>query len=465
MDSLRAQKLTAIIIFFSIMLILPPRASVAAGISAAESVLTSSIQLSSGKSIVLKRETPISRVSIANPAVADFIMLSPREIYLTGKSAGATNITFWQDNRVVAVYDLNVGYDVTRFKQQLNEILPNETDLQVLAASDSIILAGKVSNAANLNQALSLARSYAPEGKVQSLVQVGGVHQVMLEVRIAEISRTLTRQLGLNFLFTDGTQVVASVLGGLGTLSASGGLTPTDAVNTFFRFNNGTNNTWTGLVDALKEDGLIKVLAEPTLITLSGQSASFLAGGEFPVPVPGGLATYGIEYKTFGVALSFFPTVLSSDKISMKVSPEVSDIDYSIGTTIAGTIVPGLRTRRTTTTVELGDGQSFAIAGLLQNNINSISSKWPLLGEIPILGALFQSKSFQRRETELIIIVTPHLVKPLNVAKQTLPTDFYVEPNDAEFYLLGNLEGDGSRQANSQSGKMDGDFGHSMPKN
>ncbi len=130
-----------------------------------------------------------------------------------------------------------------------------------------------------------------------------------------------------------------------------------------------------------------------------------------------------------------------------------------------GTIVPGLRTRRTTTTVELGDGQSFAIAGLLQNNIQSISSKLPLLGEIPILGALFQSKQFQRRETELIIIVTPHLVKPLNMAKQTLPTDFYVEPNDAEFYLLGNLEGNASRQVKSPSGNMDGDFGHSMPEN
>ena len=201
MDSLRDQKLTAAIILLSIMLILPPRVSVAADISATEQVLTRSIQLSSGKSIVLKSETPIKRVSVANPAVVDFILLSPREIYLTGKSPGATNITFWQDSRVVAVYDLNVGCDVSGFKQRLNEVLPNETDLQVLAANDSITLAGKISNAANLSQALSLARAYAPEGKVENLVQVGGVHQVMLEVRIAEMSRTLTRRLGINFLF------------------------------------------------------------------------------------------------------------------------------------------------------------------------------------------------------------------------------------------------------------------------
>ncbi|MBI5589804.1 MAG: type II and III secretion system protein family protein [Deltaproteobacteria bacterium] len=476
MDSLRAHKLTATIMIFSIMLILPPRASVATEISATESVLTSSIQLSSGKSIVLKSDTPIKRVSVANPEVADFILLSPREIYLTGKSAGTTNITLWQDSRVVAVYDLNVGYNVSRFKQHLNEVLPNEKDLQVLAANDSITLSGKISNAANLSQALSLARAYAPEGKVQDLVQVGGVHQVMLEVRVAEMSRTLTRRLGINLFFNDASgQFGVSTLGSLASLvtrdqahfltgSGLSGWQASPAVNALFRFNQG-DNTWTGLIDALKEDGLIKVLAEPTLVTLSGQSASFLAGGEFPVPVPQGLGTVGIEYKKFGVMLGFSPTVLSSDKISINVNPEVSEIDFTTAITLQGFVIPGLRTRRTATTVELGDGQSFAIAGLLRDNMRSISSKWPLLGELPILGALFQSKSFQKEETELIIIVTPHLVKPLNVAKQTLPTDFYVEPNDAEFYVLGRLEGDATKGAKSSNGNMDGDFGHSMPKN
>jgi pilus assembly protein CpaC len=474
MDSLRSHRATAKIVFFCFMLILSPCISVAADISATESVLSSSIQLSSGKSIVLKSNTPIKRVSVANPEVADFILLSPREIYITGKSAGTTNITLWQDNRVVAVYDLNVGYDISRFKQHLNEVLPNEKDLQVLAANDSITLAGKISNAGNLSQALSLARAYAPEGKVQNLVQVGGVHQVMLEVRVAEMSRTLTRRLGINLFFTtENGQFGISTLSNLATLvkpqeahffTGPLGWQASPAVNALFRFNQG-ENTWTGLVDALKEDGLIKVLAEPTLITLSGQSASFLAGGEFPVPVPQGLGTVAIEYKPFGVALGFAPTVLSHDKISIQVSPEVSELDFTTALTLQGYVIPGLRTRRTSTTVELGDGQSFAIAGLLRDSMRSVSSKVPLLGELPILGPLFQSKAFQKEETELIIIVTPHLVKPLNVAKQTLPTDYYVEPTDAEFYLLGRLEGSGTKKAKSPSGKMDGEFGHSMPKN
>jgi len=233
------------------------------------------------------------------------------------------------------------------------------------------------------------------------------------------------------------------------------------AVNTLFRFNT-NNTTWTGFIDALQEDGLIKVLAEPNLVTLSGQTASFLAGGEFPIPVPQDNNTT-IEYKQFGVALNFTPVVLSKDKISIKVVPEVSDIDYTTAVRLEGYVVPGLRVRRASTTVELGDGQSFAIAGLLRENVRTIVSKYPLLGDIPILGALFQSKEFQKENTELVIIVTPHLVKPLDMAKQTLPTDFYVEPNDAEFYLMGKLEGAGSPKA--KKGAMDGDFGHSMPKN
>ena len=241
------------------------------------------------------------------------------------------------------------------------------------------------------------------------------------------------------------------------------GWTFSPAVNALFRFNTG-NVTWTGFVDALQEDGLIKVLAEPTLITLSGQSANFLAGGEFPVPVPQGLGSVAIEYKPFGVGLVFTPTVLSENKINIQVSPEVSDIDFTTAIQFQGYVIPGLRTRRASTTVELGDGQSFAIAGLLRDNVRTISSKFPLLGDLPILGALFQSKSFQNEKTELVIIVTPHLVKPLDLEKQSLPTDYYVEPNDMEFYLFGKLEGSAKNGAPAVSGELDGEFGHSMPE-
>jgi pilus assembly protein CpaC len=430
------------------------------------------IELVSGKSVLLRTEVPVKRISIANPEIADFNLLSRSEIYLTGKAAGTTNLTMWQDGGITAIYDLVVSYDVSKLKQQMQELLPAEKDLRVAAANQSLTLSGKVTSAAALSQALSLAKAYAPEGKVTNLVDVGGVHQVMLEVRVAEMSKTLTRRLGINLFFaTENGQFGISTLGSLATLVSPSdghfftgplGWQSSSAVNALFRFNQG-ENTWTGLVDALKEDGLIKVLAEPNLVTLSGQTASFLAGGEFPIPVPQDNNTITIDYKQFGVGLNFTPVVLSKDKISMRVAPEVSELDYSTAVRVVGYVVPGLRVRRTATTIELGDGQSFAIAGLLRENVRTVISKYPLLGDIPILGALFQSKAFQKEETELVIIVTPHLVKPLDMAKQSLPTDFYAEPNDAEFFLMGQLEGAGSPKA--KRGSMDGDFGHSMPKN
>ena len=451
------------IIFFLVLVL---SGAYAMDAMAAVQVETKRIELVSGKSVVLRTETAVKRISIANPAIADFNLLSPTEVYLTGKEAGTTNLTMWQDGRLTAVYDLVVSYDVSKLKQQMQEMLPAEKDLRIAAANDSLTLSGKVTNAAALNQALSLARAYAPEGKVSNLVEVGGVHQVLLEVRVAEMSKSITKRLGINLAYAfSNNDFSVSIL----SSPASVVNPPTSvlnqassAVNALFRFDH-KGSTWAGFVDALEEDGLVKVLAEPNLVTLSGQTATFLAGGEFPVPVPQDFNTITIEYKQFGVGLNFTPVVLSKDKISIKVAPEVSDLDFTNSVRLVGFVVPGLRVRRTSTTVELADGQSFAIAGLLRENVRTVVSKFPLLGDIPILGALFQSKEFQKENTELVIIVTPHLVKPLDMAKQTLPTDFYVEPNDAEFYLLGRIEGSGSPKA--KRGAMDGDFGHSMPKN
>jgi len=208
---------------------------------------------------------------------------------------------------------------------------------------------------------------------------------------------------------------------------------------------------------------LVKILAEPTLIALSGKKASFLAGGQFPVPVPQGLGTVAIEYKSFGVGLTFTPTVLSENRINIDVMPEVSELDFSTAIQFQGFFVPGLTMRKASTRVELADGQSFAIAGLLKESIRSHATKFPLLGDIPVLGALFRSEAFQKQETELVIIVTPHLVKPLDLAKQTVPTDYYIEPGDAEFYLLGLLEGTQKQQPPNTRGELDGEFGHAMP--
>jgi pilus assembly protein CpaC len=430
------------------------------------------LELVVGKSLLLRSPDKVKRVSIAAPEVADLTLISPYEIYITGKAAGTTNLTLWQNKQVRSIYDLEVSYDISLLKQKLHEILPDETQLRVIATHDSITLSGKVSSTANLSQAMALAEAFAPKNKVINLVQVAGVHQVMLEVRVAEMSRSLGKRLGFNFAFnTTGGDFGVSTLGGLTTVVqptnasiAAGpvGLSVSPAVNALFRFIDG-NNTWTGFVDALKEDGLVKVLAEPTLLALSGQTASFLAGGEFPVPVPQDQDVVTIEYKRFGAELFFTPTVLSENKISINVAPSVSELDFSTAVRFGGFVVPGLRKRAASTVVELGDGQSFAIAGLISETVRDNVVKFPILGDIPILGALFRSRQFQKNETELIIIVTPHLVKPLNLEKQYVPTDFYIEPNDVEFYLLGKMEGKKKEDTADIQGKLDGKFGHVLP--
>ena len=425
------------------------------------------LSLITGKSIVLSFSQPISRMSEPDPNIAQTLLLSPYEIYITPKGVGVTNLILWQNNNSI-IYDLEVSFDTSRFKQRLHEVLPLETELRVIPTNDSITLAGRVSSSASLEQALALAQSFAPEGKVRNLMEVAGVHQVMLEVRVAEISKNDIKRLGFNFSYFDGSNFVVSLLGGLTNLneiSASGvgsfGLSPN--VTALFRF--GDNVSWTGMIDALKEDGIIKILAKPTLTTMSGQNANFLAGGEFPIPVPQGLnGTISIEYKSYGVGLNFLPTVLSPDRINIRVSPDVSELDYRNAVKIGGYVVPGITVRRASTSVELGDGQSFAIAGLLRDYSTEDISKFPLLGDIPILGMLFRSSSFQKNETELVIVVTPRLVKPTHEKKQPLPTDYYIEPGfmDMAFPELGSGVRYGGAAPNR--GTLDGEFGHATPK-
>lgn len=441
---------------------------------------TERINLVVGKSVIMRSPRPIKRVSLASPEIAEFVLLSPDQIYLIGKVPGITNVTLWEDNKVTAIYDLEVSPDISRLKEKLHEILPDETDLRVIATHESIALSGTISSTANLSRTLALAKAYAPNNKVINLVQVGGVHQVMLEVKVAEVSRSLVKRLGFNFNIFGRDGLGVNLLGNLTQLEDLAGLAAAGApfeigvgpaVSALFQFQK-WGVTATGFIDALKEDGLVKILAEPTLIALSGQTAEFLAGGEFPVPVPQGLGTVGIDYKTFGVGVNFTPTVLSNNKISIKVAPEASDLDFSTAVLLEGYAVPGITTRRASTVIELADGQSFAIAGLLRENIREIISKFPLLGSIPILGALFRSSSFQKNETELIIIVTPHLVKPLDLAKQSLPTDAFIEPNDVQFFLWGILQGRKKKKSSGhkpslsyldKKGGLEGEFGHTIP--
>ncbi len=433
------------------------------------------LQLHTNKSLILDTTSNISRISLASPEQADVLLISPRQVYLTGKEPGTTTLTLWgSGGEIFAIYDIVVSPDLMLLKQMLHTVIPMETDIKVLSTGDMVSLSGTVSSTANLNTALSLAEAAAPE-RVINLMQVGGVHQIMLEVRIAEMSRSVTKRMGFNLNYVASGLTFYSFLNNLTELGGLGdAIQVSDNVNAIFQSNIGTANV-TGFLDALKANGLVKILAEPNLICLSGETANFLAGGEIPVPVPSGLGTIAIEYKPFGVWLEFTPTVISPDKINIVVRPEVSELDFDKGVNIESIVVPALTTRRAETTIELGDGQSFAIAGLIKDNLRENSEKFPVLGEIPVLGALFRSSEYLKEQTELVIIVTPHLVKPTNMVKQTLPTDNIKEPTDFEFYLMGMIEGESSGPqamartrevtpppSDDQAG-FDGEFGHIMP--
>ncbi len=442
------------------------------------------ISLMVGESKILKineKQGAATKVELVDPKIADAIVLTPWQVYISGKGLGITTLVMrGKDGAAFYTVDVEVYLEISKLKEALHKILPEE-DIKVTATHDHITLSGTVSSTSNLSQVLTITQSYLPkDGKVINLLEVAGVHQVMLEVRVAEMSRSLLKRLGFNFAYlTPHGNFGLTALNSLISLNQfnmpgtaiSGGIS--QAVNAIVRFStSGTN--WTAFIDALKEDGLLKVLAEPTLITLSGKTANFLAGGEFPIPVPqasGVSTTITIEYKPFGVGLNFSPTVLSNKKISMQVAPEVSELDFSRAISISGFVVPAITTRRVSTVIELADGQSFAIAGLLNEQIREDIVKFPLLGDIPVLGALLRSSSFQKNETELIIIVTAHLVKPLDMTKQTLPTDQYIEPDDFEFYLLGSVEGKkknispGAISSNPNRGHgLEGNFGHIVPK-
>jgi pilus assembly protein CpaC len=399
------------------------------------------LELTSGKSRVLDLPVAIKRASLANPEVADTVVLSPTQIYLTGKATGVTNLTLWNEGgKMMGMYDVVIAPDLSRLKENLHKALPDEKGLQVTASHDHITLSGTASSANNLTRALNIAEAYAPKKVINSL-QVGGVQQVMLEVRVAEMNRELIRRLGINFAMVAPESFGVSLLGQLTSVVGAQQIA-SQTVNGIFGFNTGSAS-WTGFVDALKEENLLKVLAKPNLVALNGQEAAFLAGGEFPIPVPQAFGLVTIQFKKFGVGLVFTPNIMDSKHISLNVAPEVSELDFQNALRTQGFLVPAITTRRATTTIELADGQSFAIGGLMRDNVKESVKKFPYLGELPIIGALFRSSSFQKNETELVIIVTPHLVKPLDMTAQTLPTDYYVEPNDFEFYMLGFSEKSG----------------------
>jgi pilus assembly protein CpaC len=438
--------------------------------------LAPQMNLFEGKSTLMRLPSPATRLSVGDASIADVILLNPSEVYMLGKTTGSTNLIIWDTNNDATIIDISVGVDTTALRSRIDQLLPGEKGIKLTTAADTVIISGTVSDVLKADQIMSIATAYvqrssrggqasggssagssgggasagaAPASggsgggasaapKVVNMMSVAAPQQVMLEVKVAEVSKSLTDQLGASVGFT-------RTIGGWTTALFSNLLTNT--VSTLSGTNNRNGDKLSA--DAQRKDGLIKVLAEPNIMAISGQDASFLAGGKIFIPVSqdstNGSSKITLEEKEFGVGVKFTPTVLEGGRINLKVLSEVSDLNKDgIGITASGisgtAILPSFTTRRASTTVQLFDGQSFAIGGLIKHNVTTNIKALPGLGEVPVLGALFSSNNFQNDQTELVFIITPHLVKPLP-ADYKLPTDGYIQPSRAEFFLGGKMEG------------------------
>jgi len=492
------------------------------------------VQIPVGKSTVIKPVTPIARILLGNPenaraarpsetpegkkdegvkapavytrpgvADVDVLLLGPNEVYLLGKTVGSTNVVMIDRSGACTAFDVVVDMDTTALQIMINRLLPDEKDVKVVAAFDSVVLQGTVSDTEALTRITDLAQAYLRRSeagsdntgtsnrvgknpRIVNLLEVGAPQQVMLEVKVAEISKNLLDQFGIDFsrayvpgngsmlrflagIFGGGTAVagqisgtnqgvplssVDAVVGGTvpGAIGTGGNVTATYDSN-----NRPVYTTSYGTVpgrgvsnltlNMQKTDGLVKILAEPSIMAISGQTGSFLAGGKIFIPVSqagdGGARFVTLEEKEFGVSVNFTPTVLGNGRINLRVRPEVSELNAA-GVSISGlngnAVLPSFTSRRAETTVQLMDGQSFAIGGLIKNNTTANVKAFPFLGEIPILGALFRSTEFQTDRSELVFVITTRLVKPLPTAYR-LPTDHYLPPTRAELILNGQVEG------------------------
>lgn len=393
-----------------------------------------------GGSKILRFEQPIGRVLLGEPKVADVVPLSDRTLYVLGKAAGSTNLTVMRGEGAtpIATLDVRVGYDVEDMDRAFADLMPGEP-VRVSARGDAIVLTGTVSSSAVAARAQALAESYAPD-KVINLMSVKAAEQVMLSVHVAEVQRTALKQLG----FTNLTAIFENIQGANPTQLLPGLAPNPDALLNLLGFTTiGSNVSVQGLLEALERKGMATTLAEPKLTALSGETAVFFAGGEFPVPVPqsinGESAQFTIEYKQYGVSVGFTPTV-HGDSINLVVAPEVSALDPTNAVVLQGFRIPGLTTRRAKTTVELKNGQSFAIAGLIRREFANNLRGVPGLSDVPILGALFRSTGFQNNETEVVIIVTAHLAAPTDRSNLLLPTATHKAPSELESMLTGKVD-------------------------
>jgi pilus assembly protein CpaC len=484
------------------------------------------VQVSVGKSTVIRPPAPVTRILLGNPdrsqagkpteankddkrsplgggggedkarpgvADVDVLLLSPTEVYVLGKSIGSTNVVLLDRSGQCTAFDVVVGMDTGALQGVIQQLLPEEKNVRVQAAFDSVVLMGTVSDAAAVTRVLDLANAYVRSSgseasvaganpRIVNMLSTGAPQQVMLEVKVAEVSKSLLDRFGINFARAyaagDGSMLrfLSGVFGGtsglVGQISGTvGAMVGSGAVGS--STNGQATSVWTGQIgdakigdnptvpfaagknqttvsiDAQKTDGLVKILAEPTVMAISGQKGSFLAGGKIFIPVAqdsgSGGRTVTLEEKEFGVSVGFLPTVLDGNRINLEVASEVSELNREgVGISAPGVnglaVLPSFTSRRAKTTVQLMDGQSFAIGGLLKNNTTTNIKAFPVLGELPVVGALFRSTEFQSDRSELVFVITPRLVKPLP-PDYKLPTDNYVQPTRADVHVMGRLEG------------------------
>ena len=401
------------------------------------------------KSKAIQFDQVIAKVSIANPEIADIVIINPKLIYVLGQALGSTNILVMDESdRLMASIGLEVEHDLDNLRRSLRQLLPKE-NIHVSASQGSIVLSGMLSNITAVRSALLLAETFMPQSRglvktrgneklegsgIINLLKVKGSQQVMLEVQVAEISRQFLRSIDADFGLQEADNRPNSSI----DINTS-----TKGLLANFTNNNLMLNV---VLNAAKEKGLAKVLSEPILTTLSGQEAQFVSGGEFPVPVPGNDGATGIVFKEYGVSLKFLPVVLDSNRVRLKLDIAVSEISNGNTITVnqdnttSSLFIPSIKKRSVQNTVELIDGQTLGVAGLISDNVREKVRKFPGLAKIPVLGTLFRSQEFIKGQTELVIFVTPHFAQAGRSDEYINPAQFFVEPSDNEFLLQGRLE-------------------------